>query len=126
MVRLRDAAITTLHMTTIRTPVCLIEGYWDSACLSIPPSLSITVDNSVWLGRDGNVCPADFDQVVVCFREAKGGRAGKRDGRASEQLREVKRLVAGNVDAVEGDGSACRCSSWHVGVYCDGARASDR
>lgn len=54
--------------------------------LTVPPSLSIAVNNRTWLGGDGDVGPADFDEVVVGLEELDCRCPGERDSRACLQL----------------------------------------
>ena len=85
MVRLRNSSITPL---------------------TVPPSLSITINDGPRLRRDRDVGTANRDHIVVCFSKAEGCLTGKRNCGTGFQLREVQSLVSGYIDVVERDGRA--------------------
>ena len=81
-------------------------AYTSIGSKSVPPSLSIAIDNSIWLGGDDNIGSGDFDHVVIRIGILESSFTSKGDGSACLELGEVKRGISRDDDAVESYGCA--------------------
>jgi hypothetical protein len=92
------------------------------ATLTVPPSLTVAIDDGARLGGDGDVIALDHDHVVVRLLVPEGSGACKRDRGSILKITQVQGLATRNSNAVQDDRSTRLNGSSDVAEISDGAR----